>query len=617
MGNKKPPQHFVGLTVLSSTALAVVGAWYLYTHTGGKGIEVLLLITVGIFLALWVAERRLRQQRADLGTELIMRYGTLAAMTGGIFLTGPTPHNPFLAGYAAYVTVGAIRRGYAGGAQSVAMSVILAGIVFWAGGHPLTHADLLSLTVMAAVLIWVAFTVSVAAEQGFRTQERLTQSEARYHSLFEIAPLPVLVIDLQMGTIAEANPRFWQLLGRDPAEKPLWLIQDALPDPALWSPLLEELQSGQPFWDREAELVGRVFLLSGHQLDHGGRRLGVVVMQDLSEQIALENARQMETLGAVAGGVAHEFNNLLAGVVGHGSVLLAEHPELRADLAPMVAAGEKGARLARQLLAFTEHSPGMDRAESPLAALFGEVAEIFGRTLGREYPPVELNLPEVYVAVPEAPLRGALLDLLVHAHRQGATQIRVEAELQTDEMGNPWAVVRLAHDGRLGRGPAGCPWCGLERVARLVEAFRGVMDPASSDALLLGLPVVAINEEPSVQSHTGPLSLLVVDDDPMVLKAARRILEKGGHKVMIADSGEEGLRLAVEHEPDLVVMDVVMPGLDGPATWARIRHLVPRIKVLFTSGFADKRASVPPDAPFLQKPYTLDALLTAVREVVA
>lgn len=599
--------------MVSSAVLAVVGAWYLVTFREGRGLWLHAGVVLVVMAALGTVERWRRQGRKALGIELVMRYLTLAALVAGIVLTGPTADNPFLSGFVAYVTVGAIRRGYAGAVQSVAAVVAALGVVLWIGGVAPGAAEQLQLLVLALVLLWVAFTVAAAAERGMRVQARLEQSERRYHSLFEITPQPVMLVDLATHQVLEANPRFWSLVGRSLGAAVSPTLPELSRDPAVWVALLRELYESESFMDREVELAGGgLFLVSGRVFRLDGRPVGVLALQDISAQRALEHNRQMEALGALAGGVAHEFNNLLAGVVGHGSVLLAEHPELGADLGPMIQAGERGARMARQLLAFTEHSPARGEGGVSLGTVVQEVAEIFDRTLGRDRLPVAVVVAPALVAMPEQALRQVVLDLLVHAHEAGAERVTLEVGVVGASAALPSGSLAELRVLRAGGGEASsCPWCGLERVQRLVRAARGALASRGDGALVVALPLAG--EASAVgQGDRRGRRLLVVDDDPVVLRAARRILERGGHVVSVAQSGAEGLSRAGEGEVELVVMDVVMPGLDGPATWRQLHARYPELRVLFTSGFADKRTAVPADVPFLPKPYTLDALLDAV-----
>jgi PAS domain S-box-containing protein len=394
----------------------------------------------------------------------------------------------------------------------------------------------------------------------------------------------------------------------------------------------------------------------------------VLNARDVTRRVALElelrQAQKMEALGQLAGGVAHDFNNLLTGILGGSDLLLAESElaaGVREDVLEIRRCAEQASQLTRQLLAFS-------RREAPqpepvdLNALVEDAERLLGRLLSdRVALATELSPAPIRVLADRSQLQQVIINLVVNARDampDGGT-VRVESaavpvgatvpeEVQALGAG-PWA--RLAvEDGGTGIPP--------EVVARIFEPFFTTKAEGKGTGLglstvwgivqLLGgvtrvesrpgrtrfeiwLPHDAssgpVASEPKGPAAPAPgaapeVTVLLVEDDPAVRRTARRILERDGYQVLVAETGEEALERLRAHPQrvDLLITDLVMPGMGGAELMRQVAdgRLPPRI--LFMSGYdagAAERGEIPAAAEFLPKPFTLAEFQEKVRQVLS
>ena len=375
----------------------------------------------------------------------------------------------------------------------------------------------------------------------------------------------------------------------------------------------------------------------------------------LEEQ--LRSARQLESLGTLAGGVAHDFNNLLSVLLGEAS-LLSENgaPEVREAAAHIEAAARRAADLTQLLLACAGRSR-FTRAPLSLAALATEYEPVLRssvRSGTRLTVSVDPHAPLIEAA--EERLRQVLLSLVLNAadavSAAGEVQVRVgHAVLDAPALDHcvlreglapgPAVFIEVSDDGhgmtaetvqrmfepyfttrQLGRG------LGLAAVAGIVRGFRGAMSvrstlgrgttvtvwfASSSTALALGVPQRA--------EWRGQGLVLVVDDEPQTARVAARLLQSLGFETVTASDGLDALERfgPALGTLRLVLLDVVMPRLDGPTTFERLRELRPDLPVVFYSGYeagAAEKALRAPGTAFLQKPFDRAALAACLRSIL-
>ncbi len=361
-------------------------------------------------------------------------------------------------------------------------------------------------------------------------------------------------------------------------------------------------------------------------------------------QEQLHRAQRLESLGQLAGGVAHDFNNLLQVI--QGNLFFAQRSLERGkvptdELQQAQRATEQGAELTSHLLAIGRRK----RVDSKCVEL-GTLVSQSVRMLRRVIPEnvvVKFEPPaQAYFVELDAPqFEQVLINLCVNARdamvEGGTLTIRIEPD-------GPSHVVMSVLDTGIGIAPGDLgrvfePFfttkgagsgLGLAVAAGIVGAHGGVMtaesDGRSGSTIKVRLPRVPPEAEQTVAplgpSVAGTGVVLVAEDEDVVRSQLVRILESAGYTVLTAPNGVRAVELYREHlrAIDLVILDVIMPELDGWQAFLRIQEIDPSVKVLFTTGYA---ASVLPadfaerGARFLSKPYKPQALLASVHELLA
>ena len=489
---------------------------------------------------------------------------------------------------------------------------------------------------------------------------------AGFGSLLEHPALGVVVVGLD-GRVLDANRTFRRLLGYTATELPGTPIERFLAgrDAGEVVALFQALVEGRlRFYERIDRLVrkdGRVVwvdIVGSAVRDAEGRVIHAVgLVRDVTEQKrteeALQQAQKLDAIGRLAGGIAHEFNNLLTTLSGHAEIL-ADEPGLGADGGESVArirgTVARGAALARQLLAFAQEQPAVSD-EVSLDAVVGETAAMLRRVLG-EGVPLRLALERGGPRVRADPawLQQIVLNLVLNARdatRSGGSitvrtgRVPPDATAEGRGPGHGWATLTVEDDG-VGmapdvraraldpffttKAPGEGTGLGLSIVYGIVRRCGGRVElesaPGEGTRVTAFLPALssgaAAAEGPATARAAG-VRVLLVEDQPDVREAVRRLLERSGFVVTAVGDGAEALRVAVKDgrvEAEVVLTDVVMPGLSGPALAERLRRVDPRLPVVFMSGYA--REEIWDDAdgasgPLLRKPFTGEEVTEVLR----
>jgi signal transduction histidine kinase len=384
---------------------------------------------------------------------------------------------------------------------------------------------------------------------------------------------------------------------------------------------------------------------------------GLVDVTDRNRlQDALHQSRKIEAIGQLAGGVAHDFNNLLLSVTAAAGLATA-HADDNADLHELLGeisgAADRGAALTQQLLTFGRRQVLAQRVID-LETSVDALAPMLRRLLGEDVVVhADLAVDLWKVKADATQIDQVLLNLCVNARdaMPNGGVITVAARnivLQTaaaDRLGiaaGDYAAVSVADSGHgmdaetaarvfepffttkeLGKGTG----LGLSTVYGIASQSGGAIDVESAighgTTFTLYLPRTeeepARDEEPAELEPGGNSeTILLVEDERSVRTLVRRLLEVEGYIVVTADSAEDALVVAgSEADIDLVLTDMVMPGMNGRELMEQLAVSRPGMKVVYTSGYFDGRASPAKGAPFLQKPYTHQALARTVREALA
>lgn len=357
----------------------------------------------------------------------------------------------------------------------------------------------------------------------------------------------------------------------------------------------------------------------------------------------LREGERLESIGRLAGGVAHDFNNVLTIITGSAEILrddLGEESALRAEAAAILDAAERGSLLTRQLLTFAKREP-VQGGSVDLVAHMKNLEPMLRHAAGRDVV-FELALPSapITVAFSPASLDRVALNLVTNAgeamEHEGELSVTVQVEGET-------GILRVRDDGP-GMSPevrtrifepffttrSEGTGLGLATVYGLVEAAGGTVEveshPGAGTLFEVRLPVAhptgAFDAAPEIHDE---VRLLVVDDEVLVRRVILRSLRRRGYTVDEAHDGLEALELleelaAGDSLPTVLITDVRMPNMDGLTLVKRVQERWPDLPVLIVSGFTDAAAETASllgeSIRFLDKPFETAQLASTVAELI-
>jgi PAS domain S-box-containing protein len=374
---------------------------------------------------------------------------------------------------------------------------------------------------------------------------------------------------------------------------------------------------------------------------------------------ALQN-QKLEAIGAFAAGISHDFNNLLTSIRGYTELAHAELPEggIRADLDQVIASADRAQAITGRLLAFTRGQALQPIVVDPGRVLLDMMPML--RSLLSEDVEVLMDVEpgRSWVRIDPVALDQVFVNLAVNAEdaMQGGGTLTIAMDeiaaqppeaLGGGEAHGPSVRIRISDSGAgmdattltrlfdpffttkdLGKGTG----LGLSTVYGLIGQSGGTINVESAvgqgSAFTILLPTVPLGAEapvePDAHAPNGGLGIvLMVEDEPSVREFARRVLDRAGHTLLTADNGDEALRVAAawERSIDILLTDIVMPGMHGQVLAAKLLKARPKIRVIFMSGYAED--SIPPvdrlatPAVFLAKPFSSATLTEAVAREVA
>jgi nitrogen-specific signal transduction histidine kinase/CheY-like chemotaxis protein len=392
-------------------------------------------------------------------------------------------------------------------------------------------------------------------------------------------------------------------------------------------------------------------------MDLGGERLIQCAAVDITERrLAEEERRQAEaraqrnqkmaSLGSLAGGMAHDMNNVLGAILALAAVhqhLAPEGSSLRAHMDTIASACQRGKSLVQGLLGFAREELAEVRRLDLNALIQDQAALLEHTTLRKVVLRTELG-PDLRPLLGDAAaLSHAVMNLCVNAvdaMDEGGTLTLRTRNLDGDQIllevadtgqGMSPEVAERALDPFFTTKPAGKgTGLGLPIVYRTVQAHQGSLEihsrPGLGTTVAIRLPACAAADVPAAAEAAAPagprpLRVLLVDDDPLLLASLPALLETAGHHATAAGGGEEAVRI-LERDPrfDVVLLDLNMPGLGGAGTLPRLRALAPGLPVLLITGKADQQAMdlarAQPRVDLLSKPFGLAELQARLRQLL-
>jgi signal transduction histidine kinase/CheY-like chemotaxis protein len=433
----------------------------------------------------------------------------------------------------------------------------------------------------------------------------------------------------------------------------------------------EAIVHGTPF-DLELELITakdrRIWVhTKGTVTMDQGRTVKITgVFHDITEQRELETqlrqAQRLEVVGQLAGGIAHDFNNLLTAIRGYSELVrrnLGPKDRNRADLDQVVLASDRAVELTRQLLAFSRRQVLQPRIVDP-GELVAGVAPMLRRLLGEHIELVTYAAPDLgRVKVDPSQFEQIIVNLAVNARDAMPEGGKLRIETANIELGigyvashpgvtpGPYVALIVSDTGSgmsdavkthifepffTTKEPGKGTGMGLATVYGIAQQSGGSIylysEPGYGTSFKIYLPRVdgaagaAASLVPTAVTPTGSETILLVEDEEAVRAYAARILSEQGYLVLEASGGAAALALVATHPGpiDLLVTDVVMPGLQGHQLGKQLSDIRPGLRVLYVSGFTESsvvdQGVVGEGIAFLPKPYTVDALGRAVRLVL-
>ena len=522
------------------------------------------------------------------------------------------------------------------------------------------------------ILKFVSQQLATAIEHK-RHEEALRRSEARYRSLILSAAYGIYRCSLE-GRFLDVNPALINMLGYSSVEEVLALDpkQDVFLNPEELARLSDDYRRTGVWngvevqWKRKD---GHVIIvrLSGRTMDGEDEAKGEleIIAEDITERRQLEEqfrqAQKMEAVGRLAGGVAHDFNNLLMVINGYTEVLLEqlEPSDGRYQKVQSIQqAADRAAMLTRQLLAFSRKQL-LELKVVDVNRVIGDMERLLRPLIGENIELITRLSPDAGRTRADAgQLEQVIMNLVVNAKDampEGgkitiqSSEATVRHNFREHRYIQPgrYVVISLTDTGHgmdketlsrifepffttkeKGKGTG----LGLSTVYGIVKQSGGYVfansEPDSGTTFFIYLPRVEESAEALLpvklqdHDHGGCETVLLVEDEDSVRELVRETLIGRGYKVLEAENGEAGLRQAEVHgdEIDILITDVVMPGMGGRELARKLMAMRPGIGVLYLSGYTEdaivNHGALDPGTAFLQKPFTLQNLAKKVREVM-
>ena len=544
------------------------------------------------------------------------------------------------------------------------------------GGHAAPSADPADVQRVVHELHVHQIELEVQNAELLETRTRLEHALARYTELYDSAPIGYLTLHLD-GTVVEVNRAGAQLFGLD--SDTLLGRRLGFRIRAEDRPQLDEYLHGLERADEPTSCqlrlgerhaipehgVERTVQLTGVQASDGSLR---IVASDITHNLMLESqlrqSQKMEGIGRLAGGIAHDFNNILTVVLNYASIVhegLPESSPLRDDVGQIVKVGERAAALTRQLLAFSRKQV-LQPKRLELNRVLADLTLMLRRLIGEDIELVQQYQPGLgLVRVDQSQIEQVLVNLAVNARdampRGGTlTLSTAHADLAHDEGDGDHCVRRGAYvtvtvtDTGTGMDEATVsrifePFfttkahgkgtgLGLATVYGIVKQSGGSITVESrlgrGTTFCLYLPRESADTLPAAP-HAPTLAptpravgtILLVEDEPALRVVLRRALVGAGYAVLEAANGADALVVSGAHPGtiELLLTDVLMPRMSGPALAAQLTGSRPETAVLFMSGYPDdaimRHGVLEAGTEFLGKPFSTATLLLRVEALLA
>ncbi|MEJ8475431.1 cell cycle histidine kinase CckA [Roseibium algae] len=523
-------------------------------------------------------------------------------------------------------------------------------------------------------------TLVLNRSRGEEASEALRAAEVRFARFFNNTPIAIASLDIE-GRVLRTNAPFLRLFGAvdlsgDPPKLDNYVAESGRENLATAleaaangiseiAPIDIPLSSG-------TDPRSATFYVSAVQEGEGDGEAAIVYALETTQQRTLEaqfaQSQKMQAIGQLAGGVAHDFNNVLTAIIGFSDLLLSSHrptdPSFQ-DIMNIKQNANRAAGLVRQLLAFSRRQT-LRPQQLELNDVLADLSILLDRLLGEKVELKVVHGRDLWPVMADLnQLEQVIVNLAVNAGDAmadgGKLTIRTSnvSEAESTEFENTrgmppgeYTLVQVTDTGHgmpadimakifdpffstkeVGKGTG----LGLSTVYGIVKQSGGFIfcaseiDAGTTFRLFLPRHIPAFVEKPVIEAKleeekvadlTGSASILLVEDEEAVRAFGARALASRGYTVFEAGSGTEALEVMEETggKIDLVVSDVVMPEMDGPTLLVELRKTQPDLKIIFVSGYAEDafEENLPANEKFffLPKPFTLKQLATTVKDVL-
>jgi PAS domain S-box-containing protein len=534
--------------------------------------------------------------------------------------------------------------------------------------------------------VWIMLTAHAIKDKSGKTiyyegfvyditeQKRAEENIRMLSRAMEQSPASVIITDLE-GKIEYVNPKFTQATGYTSAEalglnprvlksgetsdkeyKQLW---EAITSGNEWrGEFHNKKKNGEFYWEYAS--ISPIKDVSG-KITHY-----LAVKEDITEKKMLEQqffrTQRLESIGTLAGGIAHDLNNVLAPILLSVELLNRRHSDeaTKQLLRSMESSALRGKDIIKQVLTFARGVEG-HHVSIDVRHLVKEMDNIIMETFPKNIKKI-INIPKDLLTIvgDATQVHQVLLNLCINARDAmphggtlsiTASNIQIDAQYARMNMNarqGTYVLLNVADTGtgippeilgrifepffttkEVGKGTG----LGLSTVYTIIKNHGGFLEVQSElgkgTTFKVHFPVVeSVQSEKIQEEHTQPVSgkgelILVVDDEASVLDVTKQTLVMYGYNILTASDGTEAIALYAQHknEIDLVISDILMPTLDGVMTARTLRRMKPDVKIILTSGHKQDESQSPQDDikidAFLQKPYTAEYLLKIVHDVLS
>jgi PAS domain S-box-containing protein len=410
------------------------------------------------------------------------------------------------------------------------------------------------------------------------------------------------------------------------------------------------------------------------RLDPEGKIVGVVhIVRDVTDIVKANeaqkklqeqflHAQKMEAVGRLAGGVAHDFNNILTAIQGYGELLYSRLPSAdpsREYVAEIIKSADRAASLTRQLLTFSRRQV-LQPQVLDINGIVSDSVRMIRRLITED-----IELYTVLARVPgrikadPGQIEQILMNLSVNARDAMPKGGRLTIETGNTAFDTPHAEgaeiippgpysTLLVSDTGVGMDPSTIEHIfepffttkdtgrgtglGLSTVYGIVRQSGGYVtvssEPGRGATFRIYFPRVETNEEPAREPGVsegipaGSETVLLVEDEGAIRRLMAKILRENGYTVLEGSDGQGALEVSGRQQGPihLLVTDVVMPGMSGRELAVRLVRSRPEMRVIYMSGYTDDEISrhgvLVPGVIFIQKPFSPSFLARKIRQVL-